>query len=200
LLKSKRLVSLIAVVVLTVCLIPFIAPACLRFAGKFLVREQEPVRADVALVLAGDPSGNRIRKAGDLARSGLVPKVLVSGPTRWYGRNEAELAIEFATSNGYANNLFEAVLMEALSTAEEARVFAVELKRRGIRKLLLVTSNYHTRRATAIFRSTLPSEIQIVTVGAPDRHFHPDTWWHTREGQKMFFFESSKTLATWIGL
>ena len=27
-----------------------------------------------------------------------------------------------------------------------------------------------------------------------------DTWWHTREGQKVFFFESSKTLATWMGL
>jgi hypothetical protein len=37
-------------------------------------------------------------------------------------------------------------------------------------------------------------------IAAPDPHFQPDTWWRTREGQKAWFFEASKTIAGWLGL
>ena len=162
--------------------------------------DAEPRRADAALVLAGDPRGNRVLKACDLVRAGHVPVVLVSGPTSWYGTNEADLAIRFAVSRGCPAEPLQPVYSKALSTAEEAQHVRPELDRRGIRTLLLVTSNFHTARALRTFRRERPSRIDVIPVAAGDPYFSEGSWWHTREGQKTAFFELSKTVADWIGL
>ncbi len=37
-------------------------------------------------------------------------------------------------------------------------------------------------------------------IAAPDRDFTANGWWKTRDGQKVFATEWTKTVATWIGL
>lgn len=172
----------------------------LRAIGGMLVSDSEPRRADAAVVLAGDYRGSRMLKACELLRAGHVPVVLVSGPMGWYGINEADLAIRFATDRGCPADSIQPVYITAHSTAEEAREFRPELERRGIGSLLLVTSNYHTSRALRTFRRTLPERIELLPIAAPDPYFTPDAWWRSREGQKTMFFEFSKTVADWIGL
>ena len=54
--------------------------AILSALGGYLVDAGPPQKADIALVLAGDSSGNRILKAAELVRDGIRSKVLVSGP------------------------------------------------------------------------------------------------------------------------
>ncbi len=169
-------------------------------AGAYLVESQPPQKADAALVLAGDHRGMRIMRAAELAASGYVPIVLVSGPMEMYGMNEATLAIQYATSHGASASYFEPVVIRAMSTSEEARAFAPELRRRNIRTLLLVTSNFHTRRAAAIFRRALAPDVRVISIAAGDPFFGPDTWWQNREGQKTLFYEYTKTLAGWMGL
>ena len=141
-----------------------------------------------------------MRTAAELVRAGYVPKVFVSGPMDWYGINEADLAIRFAVENGYAREWFEPLKVTALSTDEEARVMVAELEKRGIRNLLIITSDYHTARAGRIFRRSIPARIQLRTIGAPDKYFQAHGWWHTREGRKTWFFEVSKTIADWFGI
>ena len=139
-------------------------------------------------------------RACELLRNGNVPVVLVSGPMEWYGTNEADLAIRFATARGCPAGSFQPLYLKALSTSEEARKLRPELERRGIRTLLLVTSNFHTGRAFRTFRREMPEQIELLPVAAPDPYFAPDSWWHNREGQKTAFFELTKTVADWIGL
>jgi uncharacterized SAM-binding protein YcdF (DUF218 family) len=74
-----------------------------------------------------------------------------------------------------------------------------EIRCEGIRRLLVVTSNYHTRRAGRIFREAAP-DLTIVMVGAPDRDFTPQGWWRNREAQKTFVTEWEKTIAGWLGI
>ncbi len=88
---------------------------------------------------------------------------------------------------------------EARSTRAEAAALLPEIRREGIRRLLLVTSNYHTRRAGRIFREAAP-DLTIVVVGAPDRNYTPQGWWRSREGQKTFVTEWEKTIAGWLGI
>jgi len=139
-------------------------------------------------------------KACELVRKGHVGVVLVSGPTDWYGINEADLAIRFAAARGCPAELFQPLYIKAMSTAEEARKARPELERRNIRTLLLVTSNFHTARALRSFRREMPRDMQLLPVASPDPYFSADGWWHAREGQKTAFFELSKTIADWIGL
>jgi uncharacterized SAM-binding protein YcdF (DUF218 family) len=164
-----------------------------------LIREDRPAPADAIVVLAGDGFGNRILKAAELVRNGYAPLVLVSGPEGLYGFNEAELAIPYAERAGYPASWFLPVPHSYTSTSGEAQALAPELRRRGVRTCLLVTSDYHTRRAGRIFRAAAP-EIRFYVIAAPYPNFHPDSWWRSREGLKIVFLEWEKTIASWFGI
>jgi len=174
-------------------------PLWLRALGGYLVRSEEPVRADVAVVPAGDYYGYRILKAAELVRRGFTDVVLVSSPGGMYGYSEAELAIPFAVRHGYPASWFVVLPNKARSTREEALAVAPELRKRAVRKCLLVTSNYHTRRAGGIFRSAVP-EVEFRVVAAEDEFFRPGDWWKTRQGQKQFVLEWMKTVTGWVGI
>jgi uncharacterized SAM-binding protein YcdF (DUF218 family) len=167
--------------------------------GRLLVRDEPPARADIAVVLAGDYYGNRIVRAAELVKQGYVPKVLVSGPNMLYGSYECDLEIPFAVRHGYPESWFIRAPNEARSTREEAAAILPDLRRRGVHRYLLVTSNYHTARAARIYRAASP-DLDMRVVAAPDESFRPDGWWHNREGQKTFFFEWSKTVANLLGM
>lgn len=175
-------------------------PQLLRLAGAALVRSEPPQRADAIVVLAGDHRGYRVLQACELVKSGNAPVVLISGPAEWYGINEAELAIQYAARHGCPRNLLSPVFMKAMSTTEEVEALRPVLASRGVRKVLVVTSNYHTARAYRALRRILGDSLEIRMAAAPDPYYSPDAWWHTREGQKTFFFEFSKTVAEWVGL
>lgn len=167
--------------------------------GHFLVLADAPVPADIVIVLAGDFSGNRILKGGDLVRQGLAGIALVSGPPGLYGHNEADLAVDFAVTQGYPPAYFRKAPHQGLSTQEEAEAVALELRRLHVRKALLVTSDYHTRRAGNIFRSTIPA-VQFRVIAAPSPDFRAGSWWRFRQGRKTFFFEATKSVAGPLGL
>ncbi|HUQ93954.1 MAG TPA: YdcF family protein [Bryobacteraceae bacterium] len=196
---SRRKLLLLSLLVILIVLVATHS-IWLRTAGEWLVATDPPFQAQAVLVLAGDYNGNRILKAAQLATEGFAPAVLVSGPGPVYGVEESDLAINFAMAHGYPRTLFVAMNSRALSTKEECISLAPELSRRGIKRLIVVTSTYHTRRSGRVFRRWLAPGTQIRVVAAPDSHFRPATWWTDREGCKIFFYEWSKTLASWIGL
>lgn len=168
-----------------------------------LVEDGGAVKADMAVVLAGDYTGIRILRGAELVKQGMVPAVLVSGPKDFYGFYECELAIGFAVKKGYPAESMIPFPIDALSTREEAKLVIGELERRGVKKFLLVTSDYHTARAARIFRAEAKqrhSAIEIHPVAAYHKGRNAGNWWQTREGQKTVFFESVKTVATAIGM
>ena len=170
--------------------------------GWALVRDEGPAKADLAVVLGGDFWGNRIVKGGELVRQGYVPAALVSGPPGIYGQHESDLEIAYAVRQGYPPQYFIAFPDDARSTRDEAEMILPELGRRHVRRVLVVTSDYHSGRAGRIFRAeerTLGGGIEIHMVATPDQEFHPDSWWRSRQGQKIAFMEWSKTLSSAIG-
>ena len=162
--------------------------------GRFLVQADPPAKAPVAVVLAGDNHGLRILRGAQLQRDGFVEKVLVSGVPGIYGLYESDLAVRFAVARGYPEAAFEALHLDYKSTQEEAHVIVGELKRRGIRSVLVVTSDYHTKRAGWIFRHTAPW-MEIRMIEAPDRYFRRDHWWVDRESGQRAFDEWTKLIA-----
>jgi uncharacterized SAM-binding protein YcdF (DUF218 family) len=167
--------------------------------GAYLERDSPPSKADVAYVLAGDAYGHRILKAADLVRQGYAPQAVISGPPGYYGFHECDLAIPFAVKAGYPASFFLAFPNEAHSTREESQAAAAEFHKLGVRRVLLITSIYHTRRAGTLFRAAAP-EIEFIVVGAPDEHFRVSDWWRDREGRKTFLTEWLKTAAGWFNL
>jgi uncharacterized SAM-binding protein YcdF (DUF218 family) len=163
------------------------------------VRAEPPAHADMIVVLAGDFSGNRILAAGDLVRRGFAPQALVSGTSGEYGLHETDLAIPFAVRHGYPESYFIALPNDARSTRAEADEVLAALNRLHARRVDIVTSNYHTRRAGNIYRAKAPG-LEIHMLAAPDVNFTPDGWWKDREARKTFLLEWMKTVATWLGM
>lgn len=167
--------------------------------ARILVRDEGPARADIAVVLAGDFYGHRIVRAAELVKQGYVPKILVSGPNMLYGFYECDLEIPFAVKRGYPEDWFIRAPNEARSTREEAAVILPDLRRRGVHRFLLVTSDFHTARAARIYRAAAP-DLDMRVVAAPDEYFRADSWWHNREGRKTFVVEWLKTVANGLGM
>lgn len=171
--------------------------------GRALIHDDGPGKAEIAVVLGGDQWGNRIVKGAELVKQGYVPRVLVSGPPGIYGFNEADLAIQFAVRKGYPAEWFIPEYHTALSTREEAAPILDALKQRNIHSFLLVTSDYHTGRARRLY---LAAERRrgggpdLRMVAAPDQFFTANAWWHSRDGQKTFFLEWTKTLTSLFGI
>lgn len=191
----KLLVSLAAIALI----LYFVREPLMGAIGSYLVQAGEPQKADVVLVLAGDGRGNRILKGAELVREGYAPKVLVSGPGGNYGLHECDLEIPFAVKAGYPESYFIHFENEAHSTREEAQAIVPELRRMGVHRLLLVTSDYHTRRSNNVYREEAP-EMNIITVAARDDAFSAHGWWKNREGRKTALYEWMKTVATWLNM
>lgn len=152
------------------------------------------------MVLGGDDSGDRILKAAQMAEAGYVPCVIVDGPTNLIG-HDSDMTIEYARKRGFPALLFHALLLPPRlnSTRSETKYVGNYLKAHGTKKILLVTSNFHTRRAARLMRKQNPG-LQVIVIAAPDPSFSPNSWWKSRDGQKTFLLEWLKTIAAWAGL
>ncbi len=157
-------------------------------------------KADCILVLGGDDFGKRIVRAGQLLRAGCAPYAIVDGPPSLIG-HESDTTIEYAVQHGFPANLFQAVWLPpgVDSTSTEVEYVANNiLKPRNVKKVLLVTSNYHTRRSARFMRREVPW-LKVAVVPAPDPFFTPAGWWKTRNGKKTFLLEWTKTITEWWG-
>lgn len=170
----------------------------LRTLGWALVENDGPRRADAAIVLGGDGYATRIVAAAHFAQAGYVPVVLVSGP-EMYGRHESDFTIAYAEKRGFPAALFRPVESGSDSTRSETAFLAEYVRVHQLHTILLVTSNYHTRRAARLFRHQNP-ELTVYVEPAPDPYYSPDDWWKSRGGQKTFLLEWIKTVASWLGL
>jgi uncharacterized SAM-binding protein YcdF (DUF218 family) len=168
--------------------------ATLTFLGSFLVDSQPPQRADLILVLGGDFWGPRVLTGAELARLGYAPTALISGPP-YQGRPEGELAVEFLVQKGYPRELFQVFGHHADSTIGEANALRGELARLHVKRVLLVTSAYHSRRATIVLTLFCPG-VRFISVPAPDPHYQIDRWWDDDSSRKLFLSEWNKILGS----
>jgi uncharacterized SAM-binding protein YcdF (DUF218 family) len=196
--KRRLVVSGIAFLCLGAALFVF-HDSILYSLGAVFTSAGPPQKADIAVVLAGDAKGNRILTAARLCQEGYVPKVLVSGPGGMYGYWESDLAIGFAVKHGYPQDEFIGFHHKGTSTLAEARAVIPELRRLGVHRYLLVTSDYHTARAQRIFRRVAP-DLEEHTISAPDPDWDHGYWWKNREGRKLWLYEALKTVGDYLGI
>jgi uncharacterized SAM-binding protein YcdF (DUF218 family) len=164
--------------------------ATLTWLGDFLVDSQPPQPADLVLVLGGDFWGPRVITGADLAIARYAPIVLLSGPP-YQDRPEGEAAEDFLVEKGYPRALFQVFAHHAGSTITEAQAIRGELDRRQVKRVLLVTSSYHSRRATIVLTLFCPG-VRFISVPAADSHYHVAEWWNDDSSRKLFFSEWAK--------
>jgi len=120
----------------------------------------------------------------------------VQAPVNRFGISDTELARVFVARNAPGR----AVICEVYgdSTFEEVGAAAPCLQTLHPASVLLVTSDYHTRRALTIFRRLLPQyQWHVAAVGGPSDADTPwgrtaDQWWKNRRWAKTMLDEWQK--------
>jgi hypothetical protein len=162
----------------------------LRFAGEFWVVDEPTAPSDALIVLGDDNySGDRAFHAAELYREGVAPVVVASGRMLRQNVSMADVMEHDLQSFGVPATAVVKLSHRAGNTREEADEAARLIQARGWKRLLVVTSNYHARRARFIYGKTLSPNVILRVAGARDSEFDPLRWWESRQGQKLFLTE-----------
>jgi uncharacterized SAM-binding protein YcdF (DUF218 family) len=190
-----KMLFLIFVVVLLAILYLVRVPL-LRFAGEFWIVDDAPEASDVIIVLSGDNyDAVRAARAAALFRAGLAPHVVATGRALRSYASTTELMKRDLVDHGVPAAAVIPLTHHADDTREEAAAVSEFVASHHWKKVLLVTSNYHTRRSEYIYERTLPPGTQLRVISAPDIEYDPQSWWRTREGLKLFLHEAGGYLA-----
>jgi len=162
----------------------------MRLAARELVVEDPLEKAD-AIVILGDDNfyADRATRAAELYRQGLAPLVVASGVRLRPYAGIAELMIHDLVERGVPKERIVPFPQDADGTREEATALRTFVGGKGWKRLILVTSNYHTRRARLIFRKAFPPEVGIEMASARDADFDPGNWYEHPRAVKRFTHE-----------
>ena len=171
----------------------------LQLAAGFWVVQDPITSGDVIIVIGDDTfAGDRAAEAATLFRAGRAPQVVASGRMLRPYASLADFIGRDLELRGVPASAIVLFSHRAADTLEEAEGLKVLIAQKGWHRVLLVTSNYHTRRARLIFRRVLPAGVSLEVAGASDPQFDPSDWWKSRQGRKTFFLESVSYLeALW---
>ena len=183
----------------------------LIYGGRYLQHEDPLVKADAIFVLSGTRA-ERPLEAFDLYNQGYAPVVVLSPgrpePGEVMLRNrgirfpiEVELERDVLVQLGVPQSAIIATDGYVDNTAEEANLLRAMVKANHWRRVIIVTSKYHTRRAAFAFRRGLEGTgAEVIARASRYDTSDPARWWRTRADFRFASSEFQKLLAYRLGL
>src|SRR5881409_522075 len=185
------------------------AAAAVSLAGRLLVvADPLPPSADAIVILAGSIP-TRVLEAADLYRAGLAPRVVVTRERLARGESvlrargarvpeSDEIAIAALEQLGVPAHAIVRLRRRARSTESEARTVARWVCSHRLRRLVIVTSRPHSRRARLIYRRALGDAVAVAV--RPSRYdvFATARWWHIPRDAKIVLYEYERLIHFWL--
>jgi uncharacterized SAM-binding protein YcdF (DUF218 family) len=181
------------------------------YGGRYLQHEDALQKADAIFVLGG-MRAERWLEAFDLYKEGYAPIIMLSPERPEPGERLLQArGIRFpATFELQRDALIQLGVPAAAiiaapgyvdNTAQEAALFRQTALTRGWKRVIIVTSKFHTRRAGFAFRRTFAGTGIPVLVRA-SRHdpSDPANWWRTRPDFRFVTVEWQKLVFYWLGV
>jgi len=176
----------------------------LRYGGSWLVSSDPlPAHAQVAVMLDGPIEGVMARQALaiGLLQQGRVDHVMLSvGKVFLWGEWVPDMVRRYVERTYGADVARRVVVcgMNTDSTVEEAGALRGCLRERGWTSVIVVTSDYHTRRARRIWKKEVGSAFTIRVFGVGDADFDPHGWWRSRHYAKTWLLEATKSVWSYL--
>ena len=175
-------------------------------AGNLIV-EKPLEKADAILILSGSAAYlERTHEAARLFKAGVAPKIFLTDDGQQGGWNQEEKRNPFfyerarweLMAQGVPEDAIEVLPEIVESTQSEAILSAKTVRMQNLKKILLVTSAYHTRRALSVFEKVLQNTDSIeIGIAAPEPP-SPYYWWLSPKGWKSVAGEYLKIVYYWI--
>ena len=181
-----------------------IAEPLLKSVFKTLVHEDPIVRAEAIVVLVGPINGCRINGAIKLFHKGLADKLVFSGFVNGPMKNINAAMKELALASGVPeSNIITENTDEETSTKGEGIANLKLLKKNNIKRFILLTSDFHTRRAKLIYEKLIrlngyDMDFLVCSVRDPDTPIHG--WWNIRCARRWVLYEYVKIIGFYFNL
>jgi uncharacterized SAM-binding protein YcdF (DUF218 family) len=190
----SSLITLVAAISL-LAILYFARHPLFRVIGEGWIVEDIVERSDAILVLSDDNFyADRATRASQLYRQGLGSVIVASGRRLRPYAGIAELIEHDLIERGVPKDKILRVPHDADNTREEAMALAQLARQKKWRSVIVVTSNYHTRRARYIFTNVFPPDVRIRVSAARDGDFDPEHWWEKRISVKELSREMAAML------
>jgi uncharacterized SAM-binding protein YcdF (DUF218 family) len=178
---------LLRIVLILFTLFILLGVAAFLFPQKCLCVESGLVKADVVMVLGGG-SHDRPERAAELFKEHAAPRILVSG------LGDCKINRRLLVEAGVPLRVIQ--MEDQSRTTRENAIFGVKLLRReNARRVIIVTSWYHSRRALACFEHYGP-EIQFYS--RPSYFAYPRADWLRNKLTQRIYLEFPKLLGYWM--
>lgn len=169
-------------------------------AGTALIAHVPLDRPDAILSL-GSHEWERLPAAAAQARQTPGALVFLTQPKLPTVHNCHDCArrVDRLMADGVARQRIVTLPQRVSNTRDEAAVARAESERRGIRRLLVVTSPYHTRRAWRIFQRTFAGSSVAVGIvpSMPPSPARPDRWWAAPYDRAYVRYEWAAIVYDW---
>jgi uncharacterized SAM-binding protein YcdF (DUF218 family) len=203
--KRRRLVFLIAFLT-AVAVWPIIAWA----GARLLIVKSDLASADAIVVMSGSATyRERAAWAARLYREGRAPIVILTNDSLksgWDNKEQRnpyfyELAARELQQQGVPESKIQVVSGIALGTYEESLGVRDYAGAHQLKRLLVVTSAYHTRRALWSLRHACEGSDIEIGIDSPAPGWQtpaPSRWWWRRWGWKVVAGEYVKLIYYWM--
>jgi DUF218 domain len=156
-------------------------------SGAFLV-VNDPRKSDMIVVLGGD-TDRRPARGIELLSQGFAPHLILNVPAGAYVYRTSELDLAQQWIQGLPQAQSISICpIRGTSTKAEAEEASRCLQPFGARRVLLVTTDFHTARALSIFKHRVPNYEYSIAASFDLNEFGPH-WWQRREWAKTNFDE-----------
>ena len=146
---------------------------------NYLSSEDKVQKANAIVAVSGGDTLGRADKAIELYLGDYAPLLVFSGAAKDPNSpSNARVMQQAALARGVPAS---AIRLEEYSRDTEENAALVKDILADSKKIILVTSPYHQRRAAKELQKALPNA-KIINVSAEDKHWNKLTWWLTPYG------------------
>ena len=199
-LKRKNTFGRSLLVLISLFILLFIAifyDAILRTMGGLIVVDEKPPYSDAVVILnTGIEYYPRLIQAAALFHEGLASMVVINGNRKTDILRELEAkgfesccpwysdSVRILTMLGVPEKYIIRISAEdVFDSVSEADIVGKELIRKNIRKVIITTSKFHTRRAKFIWKKMYTDQLTVFMVSAKADPFDPQNWW--KDGRQI---------------
>jgi uncharacterized SAM-binding protein YcdF (DUF218 family) len=157
----------------------------------WFIRANRLAPCDLIVVTGSNPAGSTEIEGVRLWRQGMGRRLLCVGRLAAWNVTEDEVMVRHARALGVPpDRLLRfhipfSVAPDAGTMREEARRLLPFLRTRGVRSVLVVSSDIQSRRKSLLLKSWRRAGVHVLVHPIPGPDFHADGWWRRKLDTKV---------------
>lgn len=202
--RYKKLLIKLGVVLAVLLLLFLLRYPIMRGFGNWLIVEDELQKVEALFVLSGGPL-DRGNEAVNIYNKGHVQQIVCTGENIPHDFEavgikylESEITrINISRQNVPVENII--LIKKGTSTFEEAEEILAYCEQHQLKKVMVLSSRFHTRRINWVLRHQFDDAgIELVLRGAPSSAYNESRWWENEHGLIALNNEYIKIVYYWI--